>query len=390
MDKPSGKTARLTEKRHGGGVVEAARALNKNFEDIIDFSANINPLGLPEGLKELLGFSIDSIVHYPEIRARTLREKIARMSDLSPSSIFVEAGSTPLIYMLARHLGTQNNCVIAPAFSEYAAAFEIMGRPDVHYHVLTEADEFLLTQESVNELVSKQHDLVILANPANPTGRRLPPASLNQLMRYSSEKGFFLVLDEAFMGFCEDQFSMERAIHDFPYLIVLKSLTKLFAIPGLRLGYMVSGNNDVINTFEDRMEPWSVNSLAQKAGLFLLDQKRYVEDTPANATKLRNFLTQTLSPFFDFFDSECNFVMARIKDAPNAPRMGPPKDPQELEERKLLKKKVVDYLYAQGILIRDLDGMKGLDDGFVRLAVRPQNETICLRKSLESFYAQTV
>ncbi|MDR2387602.1 MAG: aminotransferase class I/II-fold pyridoxal phosphate-dependent enzyme [Deltaproteobacteria bacterium] len=387
MDKASQKSQRLAEKSHGGGVLEAAQALNKPIEEIIDFSANINPLGLPDGLKEVIGFSIDSIVHYPEIKAQTLRKKIAEKIHLPANSILVEAGSTPLIYMLARHLGTNKNCVIAPAFSEYATAFEILGRGPVHYHVLQEKDDFVLSPQDLEKIVSDHYDLVILANPANPTGRRVDQLTLIELLKQSHEKGFYLVLDEAFMDFCDGHWTCEHLTKKYPYLIVLKSLTKLFAIPGLRLGYMVSGNSQVINTFEDGLEPWSVNTLAQKAGLYLLDQSQYVQKTPKNTRELRKYLTNSLSAFFDFFPSDCNFVMARLKNSPKAPRMEPPKNKKELQERKLHKKTVIDYLYAQGILIRDLDGMKGLDDGFVRLAVRPMAEVNSLKERLENFYA---
>jgi threonine-phosphate decarboxylase len=371
------------DKPHGGRVTEAAKLLGVKPEEIIDFSANINPQGLPPGLKTLLISSINSIIHYPEIKAKTLIEKLAQKAELPTWSILAEAGSTPLIYMLARHLGTKRHCVIAPAFSEYEAALEIAGLRMIHYHVLKESNGFLMTESDVEAILSEKHDLIILANPANPTGRLVPPKCLQRLIEASTREGFWLVVDEAFMGFCEKPNSVESLIVQHTSLIVLKSLTKLFAIPGLRLGYMACGNRFFMSNLSDCLEPWCINSLAQRAGVFLLDKTQYVNKTPAVTSELRLSLIAELDPFFDFIESDCNFVMAKFKSEKT--QVNRLKDAAALKQQ---KEKILEYLFANGILIRDLDGMIGLEDGFVRLAVRPRQEVSWLKKTLLAYHSK--
>jgi threonine-phosphate decarboxylase len=394
------------DKTHGGRVAEAAEQLKLKISDIIDFSANINPQGLPPGLKSFIANSIGSIVHYPEIRAETLRDQLAARAKLPEWSILPAAGSTPLIYMLARYLGTQNNAIICPAFSEYENALTVAGLRQIHLHVLEPADGFELTESKLDSILSQKHDMLILANPANPTGRLVQPKLLQKLVNASSEQGFWLVIDEAFIDFCLYKNSIEPQILEHTSLIVLKSLTKLFAIPGLRLGYLACGNRFFMNNLANSLEPWSINSLAQKAGVFLLGKSAYIAKTPLVTAAMSMYLHSVLSPYFDFLPSDCNFFMARLKDFRNplksdlqfidpqiAPKTGqPPIAPKpgqprtfDPEYNRKNKSRLISFLFNKGILIRDLDGMAGLPDGFIRLAVRPTTEIDLLKAALNEY-----
>ncbi|MDR2367172.1 MAG: aminotransferase class I/II-fold pyridoxal phosphate-dependent enzyme [Deltaproteobacteria bacterium] len=371
---------------HGGRVEEAAKNLGLAPGDILDFSANINPQGPPRGLRAFLASALGSITHYPEIDARSLTESLAANAGLPAWSILAAAGTTPLIHLLASSLFHGKNCVLAPAFSGYEDAFGLAWPGAVHFHPLNESTAFLLTQKDTDGITGQGFGSIILANPANPTGRLVPPECLHALLRASTRQGFWLIVDEAFMGFCGRDESLEGLILDNPRLIVLKSMTKLFAIPGLRLGYMACGNRQAMETFSRRLEPWAINSLAQKAGPFLLAKKAYAKKTPKITALLRDYLTGSLSPYFDFLPSDCNFVMASLKGALN----GAPGPPTKRKAAGITaaKKDLIDYLYGHGILIRDLDGISGLRDGYVRLAVRPKNEVDRLRQTLEAYHAQ--
>jgi threonine-phosphate decarboxylase len=210
---------------------------------------------------------------------------------------------------------------------------------------------------------------VILANPANPTGRQVPEESLGLLMAASKDpnNGFFLAIDEAFMDFCLRKNTKERQVSANPNLLVMKSLTKLFAIPGLRLGYLACGNRSVMEAFRKTSEPWSVNSLAQAAGMFLLGRKEYIKKTPVVTAGLREALIKSIGPYFDFVPTEANFVCGKLKNG--------------------RRDDLIYSLYSQGILVRNLDGMPGMPEGYLRLAVRPMGEIKRLEQALEDFYA---
>jgi threonine-phosphate decarboxylase len=359
----------IIEKPHGGRVQEAAIDLRLPIERIIDFSANINPLGQPAGLKALLCRSAGSTLHYPEIHAESLTADLAKYASLPDWTVLADAGTTPLIFKLIRVIGTKNHTIIAPAFSEYEAAFAAAGITTVNYYSLTEKTDFILKPENLEYLLKFKPKLVIVANPANPTGRQVPKECLWRLIEASNTySGFWLVIDEAFIDFCLDNYSLESLIVDHPRLIILKSLTKIFAIPGLRLGYLACGHQELMQNLLSISEPWSINSLAQIAGRFLLTKKAYIEKTPKVISELRDYLIKSISPYIDTFPSEANFVMGRLKRG---------------KKRGLIK-----HLYHRAILIRDLDGMPGLKKGYIRLAVRPIREIDALREALKEYHAR--
>jgi threonine-phosphate decarboxylase len=358
----------MSEIVHGGQVEVAARELGKPISEIIDFSANINPLGHPNGLKFLLQRSISETIHYPEIYAQTLTEALAHRSLIPPWTVLPGAGTTPLIYMLARHFASLSHIIVAPAFAEYEAALNAAGKAKIHYHILTKERRYLLDDIEVNSLLSKKFEVLILANPANPTGRLVPQNSLVRLLEATEEgDGFWLIIDEAFIDFCLNTPSAERMIAKFPRLILLKSLTKIFAVPGLRLGYLACGHRRLMKALVAANEPWSINSMAQAAGRFLVTKKDFVKKTATTINLLKKYLEFAISPYVAFVPSDCNFLMGLLK--------------------KRRKKELIVFLRNRGILIRDLDGMPGLPDGFIRLAVRRENDVDILAAAMKKFYS---
>jgi threonine-phosphate decarboxylase len=356
---------------HGGRVQEAARNLCLPITRIVDFSANINPLGQPAGLGEVISEAIESILHYPDLRAEALTQSIADYASLPSWTVIAGSGSTPLIYQLARILCPQKPLIIAPAFAEYGSALEIISARDLKYHQTSEYNYFSLTIPEAEAIVKSNPELIFLANPANPTGRKTDPEILEILLKGANRPGkeYFLAVDEAFMGFCLEDSSLESRILKNPQLIVLKSLTKLFAIPGLRLGYLASGNKELIDKFNSSTEPWSINSLAQAAGIYLLKQRDFIAETPKVTLDLRLALVEAVSPYVKVIPSDANFVMGRLTLGSKA--------------------ELIKHLYSQAILVRDLDGMPGMPAGFIRLAVRPLNEIKRLQTAMGDFYART-
>ncbi|MDR1080023.1 MAG: aminotransferase class I/II-fold pyridoxal phosphate-dependent enzyme [Deltaproteobacteria bacterium] len=348
----------MTEHRHGGRVFEAALDLGVPWSRILDFSANINPLGQPGGLRNHLFRSFPETVHYPDVDAGSLTDAIASATGLPRETILPGAGSTPHIRMIARILSPERPVIICPAFAEYAEAILAASSKPAFVTAPRESG-FLVTPEVVGKAAELDPDLLFLANPANPTGRLLPESTFAALLSLSERTGCRVVLDEAFIDFTGSK-SHEAAAAETERILILRSLTKIFAIPGLRLAYLV-GHRETIRPLAEQLEPWPLNCMALEAGLYCIPRRDFVEATPARTAKLRGMLVKTLRPYGSVVPSDANFVLMDAgEEAPG----------------------IVRRLYARGILVRDASNFHGLGPGWLRFAVRPTGEIRALALAL--------
>lgn len=404
----------LGERAHGGRVFEAARALGRPWQDIIDFSANINPLGQPLGLKEALFNDFERSLHYPEVRAESLSLRLAEMTGLAEDHFMAGAGSTPHLHLLPRALGLSRPVVIGPAFAEYEGALARAGLA-TQYILTREEDDWLLTRETLERALRADPDAIFLATPANPTGRLAPGEILEELAAECRLRDIWLVLDEAFIDFTEPPIgpsarngasenrpsqtcfselqcpqwglppkgsppemgrpalcshTLLPLVENNTRLIVLRSLTKIFALPGLRLAFLAA-HPRVIGRLTPLMEPWPLSSQAITAGHFCLSRSGFKESSLAAVKDFRQRQRRALEALNmgRLFPSECNFMLLKLRP--------------ELESRAL-----VDHLFGQGLLVRDAANFVGLRPGFIRLAVRPPAEVEALVESLGVFLSQ--
>lgn len=349
---------------HGGKIFEAARDLNLPWTEILDFSANINPLGQPKGLKKHLFNSFAETVHYPEIAASSLSKAISESTGLPEEAILPGAGSTPHIRMLASLFSPGKFVIIGPAFAEYEESLIAADNPPL-YVLARPEDDFIIDLKVAEKAVSEKPKALILANPANPTGRLVPEETLSYLVEKSEEEGFRLIIDEAFIDFTTRE-TMERLVLTSKNLLILRSLTKIYAIPGLRLAYL-AGHPDFIKIRKVMTEPWPINSMALEAGLHSVPQKAYREETRLVTSRLRTLLSRVLSPLGDLIPSDSNFILLKV--------------------RKGTSIKLLSHLYNKGILARDASNFKGLGEGYLRFAVRPRGEIQKLHKALKDYHA---
>lgn len=339
---------------HGGNVFAIARSLCVSPEDILDFSASINPLGPAPGVREALVSAFNRLVHYPDSDCTELREALAQSHGVEPSNICVANGSTQLIYLLPRLAPGKRALVIAPAFSEYANALARDGWKVEHF-ILESANDFSVPSDRLEKRVRDGFDLLILGNPGNPTGRLYPLSEVRELDRICRAAGCFLVLDEAFMDFCEEE-SAKHYATERDGILVLRSMTKFYALPGMRLGYAI-GNAATVARLAVLREPWSVNTPAQAAGLASLADPEYAAVTRKLVISGRAHLSAGLAaiPGFSPFPSTANYLLVKIAGG---------KPAEELAVR----------LLKELILIRVCGNFSGLDDHFFRVAVRSREE----------------
>lgn len=344
---------------HGGNIRKLAQASGRPEQEILDFSANINPLGPPEWLRPLISRRLSSIIHYPDPDCSLLRRSISAHYGVTEEEVLVGNGSTEIIHLLPRVLPIQGSLIPVPSYSDYANAVELAGK--VAEKIFLKEEEAFQLDLSLLESKIRDDQLVFIGQPNNPTGLLVDPFALRTLV--SKHPSAIFVIDETFLDFVEE---VDSSIRDRPSnVIVLRSFTKLYAIPGLRLGFAVA-DPDVIQKIRMAIPPWSVNALAQAVGEKALQDHAYVLRTQAYVRRQRQFLLKELQsiPGLSVFPGKANFLLVRIDrkdmDAPN----------------------LAGQMLASGIAIRVCDNFEGLDTRFFRIAVRNEDENQKLLDSL--------
>jgi threonine-phosphate decarboxylase len=339
---------------HGGNVFDVARQLGIAPGDIADFSASINPLGLSAMVKKAIICSMESLVHYPDSSHRELKQELADYHVVSPANIVIANGSTELIYNLPAMLHGKRALIVSPSFSEYVRALGQQHWEAKHF-ILKHENNFALDLEALKHTLAEGYDALYLCNPANPGGTLYPLRIIEQVYSLCIESGTFLVLDEAFMDFCEEA-SAKRFMVKGDNGIVLRSMTKFFGIPGLRLGYAIASST-LVEHLDAMGGPWSVNTLALAAGVAALRDSEHNHQTLEYIRLERRKLFEKLSEFKQLkaFPSSVNYLLLQVVNG-------------------MSSWEIRDKLMLQRILVRDCASFMGLSSQFIRVAVRTAEE----------------
>ncbi len=353
--------------RHGGDIWKTARMLGTEPARIIDFSASINPLGLPQTVRRAIKDNIDLLSAYPDPDMEELKSAFARFHGIGNKNVLPANGSTELIYLIPAALKPKRALIVEPAFSEYRRSLR-MCACDVRDFLASESEDFVPDLKRLEKRLDKSIDILYIANPANPTGTALDKEGLLRLADRCRRLGIVLVVDEAFSDFTEEN-SLKHEAAGSDNIIVLRSMTKFFSIAGLRLGFAVSGKR-LLKALRMVQPPWSVNTLAEAAGTAILQDSAFMLRTRRWFQREKVFLSKTLSSIEGLkrFPSDANFFLMKIL------KRG--LDAGMLKDR-LLKKKM--------ILIRDMEGFRGLGKRFFRVAVRAREENRLLASALKEF-----
>lgn len=351
---------------HGGAIFATALRMGVPASALTDFSASINPLGLPALARDAINRALDSLVHYPDAGHQEFKEALARYHGLPASRLVVANGSTELIYQLPTALSGTRALIAAPCFSEYELALTRQ-KWDVHHFLLKPLDGFSLDLARLEAQLAEGYDAFYLCNPGNPSGTLYPPRLVAQVSELCSAAKTFFVLDEAFMDFCEEA-SAKHVVTRNSDALVLRSMTKFFGIPGLRLGYAMASDG-LCGRLDALGVPWNVNTLALAAGTASLQDQAYNRQTCLFIEEERRFLSDLLASFpqLRVYPSSANFLLVEIVGGMTA---------RALAER----------LLPELIIIRDCANFYGLTPHFFRIAVRTraENERLvaCLKKIL--------
>ena len=340
---------------HGGDIKSVIR--ENNLNEIMDFSANINPYGLSSNIKNAILADLDNIIHYPQPNAEDLRKKIGETYNIAGDKIIVGNGAVEIIYTLCHILKPKNVLIVSPGFSEYERAARSAGA-DIHYAMLDEKLDFNSPLRDIIVNI-KGNDLLFIGNPNNPTGTLYMLEDMELLIEHAENNGCFVVVDESFMDFIKtsEAFSVLPLVEKYHNLLVLHSLTKFYAIPGLRLGFAAT-DHEVLDPLYAAKDIWNVNSLAQAAGMAALDDKKYQRRSRTYTRTEINYLYEELSTLdkLKVYEPTVNFILVNISKTGFTATQ--------------LREKLLKY----NIIIRNCANYPGLDENYVRFAVRTREE----------------
>jgi len=356
------------DREHGGDVHAWAKQARIDPAEIIDFSASINPLGPPASARKAFQKSYEEIPRYPDPYGEELKEALAKRHGMRPEELLLGNGSTQLIYLLCFALRPRKALVVGPAFSEHANALKLAGAK-VCFLSLAAEGSFRFSTEKFMAAWAKADDMAFLTTPNSITGQLIPRGEIEKIARLALIKRKFLVVDEAFIDFAEGE-SVKQLIRDNSYVIILRSLTKFYALPGLRLGYLLAHCRRVAQ-FAAYLEPWSVNGPAQKVTLACLADPSFGLKTERWLRRERIFLTQALIALkrFQPYPSSANFLLVRIAND----------NPDALELR--------SFLLRKKILIRACNSFAGLGADHFRVAVLQRKDNLRLLEALKEWMA---
>ncbi len=350
---------------HGGRIWEIARESGIDPKEILDFSANINPLGPSSRAISAIRENLWRLPHYPERDSTTLRERIAREYSTTLDNITVGNGSTEIIHLFAESNIREKGKVIIPqpTFAEYEAATRRFGgQPQF---VITTSDSLALPMERIFKETSPDIQAAFICNPNNPTGELIEKNRILEIVEKAEREDIQVLVDETFIEFSEEPETLIHLASKFHNLMVVRSFTKIFALTGLRIGFGV-GHKSMIKEILRRKIPWNVNCLAEAAVLASLDDKDYIRKSKMIIQREREYLQEQLYeiPGLTPFPTQTNFLLISTE--------GTGQTSHEIQTS----------LLGKGVIVRDCSSFRGLGDFFIRVAVRQREQNEKLIKAL--------
>ncbi|MCK4258120.1 MAG: threonine-phosphate decarboxylase [Halanaerobiales bacterium] len=348
---------------HGGNIYQYS-------DKLIDFSSNINPLGIPGSAKVVLNESWEHLERYPDLYYTSLRNAIANHHQLDADQIIVGNGAAEIIFLMGRLFQNKKVLIPMPTFGEYRQAVEL-GGGQVEIVYRDSENDFSLP---INKILDNLNhvDGVILCHPNNPTGKLVAEDNLVQIVEKTRQLNKMLILDEAFIDFAFDSEKKSglKWLKSHPQMMIIRAFTKFYAMPGLRLGYGL-GSSQLIERLHEMQIPWSVNSLAVEIGIRILQDIDYLQRSKDWIFAEREYFTNALRklPDIQVYPTDANFILCKIQ--------------REDLNVGVLKARMID----EGILIRDASSFAGLDNSYFRVAIKDHenNKYLCqaLEKSLK-------
>ncbi|MCY6356314.1 histidinol-phosphate transaminase [Clostridium sp. ZS2-4] len=346
---------------HGGDIYTEGLLKGRS---LIDFSSNINPLGMPDSFRENIGEALDNVVRYPDMQYRelykTIRDYIEE-ADLSKDNLILGNGAAEIIDLAVSML--ESILIVVPSFAEYDEDAEKWGCR-VEYSYLKE--DMTYDYEDIFSKLEKVHG-VIIGNPNNPNGNVIDKKKFKEILDYCEKQNKLIIIDEAFIEFIGNrEMSFIKEVKEYKCLVLVRALTKFFALPGIRFGYGISSNKEIIEKMEKRQNPWNINCFAETAAKYVLKDSKYIEESLQWIKEEREYLPEKLKSisFMEkVYPTYSNYVLCKLKNIDCNTLYG--------------------LCLKEGIVIRKADNFKGLGKYYVRFAIKDRKLNDILLKALK-------
>lgn len=356
---------------HGSDLEKIEQVYGIKKEDIVSFSANVNPLGISPVMRQALLDRIDCITSYPDREYTALRRQMSAYTGAPLEHIAVGNGSTELISLFIQLEHPKKALILGPTYSEYEREISLGGGTSLYYP-LKEENEFVLDAADFQAQLNESLDLLVICNPNNPTSSAIPQHTMRQILDTCKRCDICVMIDETYVEFAPDC----DAVTSIPLtryynnLIILRGVSKFFAAPGLRLGYAVTGNEDLMKRINSRKNPWTINSLAAAAGELMFSDKDYIARTREQTAHERTRICRELKSWdtVKAYESFANFVLVRI------------------EKEGVTAEDLFEHAIRKGMMIRNCSTFPFLDNRYIRFCfMNPdQNDALltCLKELL--------
>lgn len=354
---------------HGSDLEKIEKVYGIKKEEITSFSANVNPLGISPRLRSTLSERIDAITGYPDREYTSLRRSIAAYCGADMEHILVGNGSTELISLFIQLISPKKSLILAPTYSEYEREIGLTGG-EFSYFFLNESNEFRLDGDKLINRLDSSLGLLVLCNPNNPTSSAIKKGEMNRILEACKKYNIFCLVDETYVEFAQDMEDITAIplIKEYNNLIILRGISKFFAAPGLRLGYAICSNLEVLKTINERKNPWTINTLAAIAGEIMFTDTGYIQATKnlIDSERSRVWDTLTTCKNVKLYPPFANFILIKIL------------------KKEVTASQVFDAAIRKGLMLRDCSTFAGLDETFIRFCfMSPEKNDELLQVLLE-------
>lgn len=349
---------------HGGNSKEISRENKIEYDKILDFSANINPLGIPNSVKRAIIDGLNEVEKYPDITYFELKCSIGEFENVNKENLILGNGAAEVLFNVVRGINPKNTLILAPTFSEYEEATKAING-NIIYYKLKEKNNFCI-QEDILDYINSDLDLIFICNPNNPTGTITEKDLLKKILIKADKNNVMVLIDESFLDFIEENLSMISYINEYKNLIIIKSLTKFFAIPGLRIGYGICSNASLKDNIEKISPAWNINILAEIATKTAIKDINYIKESIKFIKDEKEYLYNELKEIngLKVYEPNVNFVFFKT----------------------IIKMNLKNELLKNNILIRSCSNYEGLDNSYYRIAVRSHEENSKLIKNIRNIF----
>lgn len=354
---------------HGANVFEIAKNEGIEIKDIKDFSSNINPLGPSEKALLELKNNLNLLSSYPDVDYVDLKKSISTYADCKIENIVLGLGSTEILKDAINFFAPKISMILSPCYSEYERELKKISSKIIEYN-LEEKNNFKINLDEIIKIINeKKVEFLIFANPNNPTGTILKNSEIEKILKETDTK---ILVDETYVEFTDMKvYSSSKLIDFYENLFVVRGTSKFFALPGIRLGYGLSSNDKLLKFFKEKEILWQINSVAEICGKVMFSDKEYIEKVYNFIKTRREYFYEEVSKIKNLkaYESYGNFILVKILKGLNSKNL----------REKLMKK---------GLVIRDCQTFRNLDDSYFRFCLLDDDANKKLLENLKLIYQE--